>query len=137
MFRRLAIYGVCLALGAFALEWIEYQYLTRVFTSEIYVVLIAGAFLALGVWVGARLTRPRVAPDGARNEAAIRELGITAREYAVLEHLAAGKSNKEIARSLSVSPNTVKSHLARLFAKLEVRRRTEAIARARQLNLIV
>lgn len=136
MFGRLAIYGICLAIGAFALEWIEYRHLTRAFATEIYVVLIAGGFLALGVWIGARLTRPRAAPDGARNEAAIRELGVTEREYAVLEQLAAGKSNKEIARSLSVSPNTVKSHLARLFAKLEARRRTEAIARARQLNLI-
>ena len=63
-------------------------------------------------------------------------LGISDRELEVLELLAAGQSNKEIARRLEVSPNTVKTHVARLFEKLEARRRTEAILRARELGMI-
>jgi ATP/maltotriose-dependent transcriptional regulator MalT len=63
-------------------------------------------------------------------------LGISSRELEVLALLAAGASNKEIARRLEVSPNTVKTHVTKLFAKLEASRRTEAIQRARELGII-
>ena len=63
-------------------------------------------------------------------------LGLTGQEMKVLEKLAEGQSNKEIARILGLSPNTVKTHIANLFAKLEVARRTEAVAKARDLHLI-
>jgi ATP/maltotriose-dependent transcriptional regulator MalT len=71
-----------------------------------------------------------------RNTRVIERLGISARELEVLELLAAGRSNKEIARRLDVSPNTVKTHLANLYEKLEAERRTEAIRRARDLGMI-
>lgn len=137
MKRTIAIYAVALAAAAFALEWIEYQYLTRAFATEIYVVLIAVAFAGLGVWVGARLTR-KTAPGEAfeRNEAALASLEITEREYETLELIAAGLTNKEIARRLDVSPNTVKTHLARVYEKLDVSRRTQAIQKAKDLALI-
>ena len=54
----------------------------------------------------------------------------------VLELLAAGRSNKEIAGRLGVSPNTVKTHVAKLYGKLDVRRRTEAMRRARELGML-
>ena len=63
-------------------------------------------------------------------------MGITEREYAVLELLATGQANKEIARELDVSPNTVKTHVSRLYEKLEVGRRTQAVQKARMLRLI-
>lgn len=136
MARTLILYALVLAAGAFALEWLEYQHVTRVFSTEIYIVLIAIGFAAVGVWVGHRLTE-RVSPGSFdRNVAALKSLGITERECAVLELIAAGQSNKEIARSLGVSPNTIKSHVAHLFEKLEVERRTQAIQKARQLSLI-
>ncbi len=120
-----------------ALQWLEYQVWARAHASEIYIGLIAAAFLALGVWVGAAaVPRP---PAGARFEPNLHaqaSLGITEREYEVLGLLAAGRSNKEIAGRLKLSPNTVKTHVARLFEKLEAARRTEAIARARELGLI-
>ena len=88
-----------------------------------------------------RLLRPpqhrRHAPAPfARNALAQASLGLTGQEMRVLERLAAGQSNKEIARSLGVSPNTVKTHVANLFDKLEVQRRTQAIQKGRQLSLI-
>jgi ATP/maltotriose-dependent transcriptional regulator MalT len=70
------------------------------------------------------------------NKAAQETLRISARELEVLELLAAGRSNKEIANRLEVSPNTIKTHIAKLFEKLEVSRRTEAILRARELGMI-
>lgn len=137
MRKTIILYALALAAAAFALEWMEYKYVTRAFATEIYIVLIAAGFAALGVWAGARLTR-HAAPGETfeKNEAALRALDITKREYETLELLAEGLANKEIARKLGVSPNTVKTHLARLYEKLEVSRRTQAIRKAKDLSLI-
>lgn len=136
MVRTIVLYGLALAAAAALLQWLEYRYLTRAFTGEFYMVLIAVMFTALGVWLGARLTPAARPADFEKNERALAALGVTEREYEVLELVAAGRSNKEIARALSVSPNTVKTHLARLYEKLEARRRTEAVDKARALALI-
>ena len=136
MTRTIIVWALVLAVGAFALQWLEYQYMARVFSREVYVALIGTAFAVGGVWVGWKLTSR--APPGpfARNVAAQASLGLTGQEMKVLERLASGQSNKEIARTLGLSPNTVKTHLANLFAKLEVGRRTQAISKARELHLI-
>lgn len=134
--RTVLLYAIALAAGAAALQWIEYRYLAHAFSFEIYLALVAVAFLALGAWAARQLT-PRPAPAIFElNEAAIRSLGLTPRECQVLERLASGQSNKELARALDISPNTVKTHVARLYAKLEVRNRVEAIEKARWLALI-
>lgn len=136
MLRTILIYGALLAAGAFGLQWLQYRYLVRAYPLELYLALIAVAFMGLGLWVGARLfRRPQPAPFET-NTRAQETLGISERELEVLELLAAGRSNKEIAHRLEVSPNTVKTHIARLFEKLEVRRRTEAIVKARELGVI-
>ena len=136
MWRTILIYACLLAGAAFALEWLQFQYFARRFGFEIFVGLIALMFGGLGVWLGMRLTsRPRQLKFE-RNDAALKSLGISPREYEVLQALAAGTSNKDIARTLAVSPNTIKTHLARLFTKLDVSRRAQAVDRARQLDLI-
>jgi DNA-binding NarL/FixJ family response regulator len=137
MLRTVLIYGLALALGAVALQWLEYQIWARAHASEIYIALIAVAFMALGIWVGARLFRTQTQTVAFEpNTRAQASLGITEREYEVLRLLAAGRSNKEIANQLNLSPNTVKTHIARLYEKLEAARRTQAILRARDLGLI-
>ena len=131
------IYGFALAAGAAGLQWIEYQLWARTQPGAIYVALVASAFLALGIWVGVRLFRRESRPETfTPNERAQASLGITGREREVLQLLAAGRSNKEIARDLGLSPNTVKTHVARLFEKLGVARRTEAIGLARELGIV-
>ncbi|SFN45959.1 response regulator transcription factor [Dokdonella immobilis] len=133
---RLVLYGAMLAAGTAALQWLDYQRLARAHWEDIYVLLIAAAFLALGVVLGARLFgRHGELPDDG-NPQARAALGISPRELEVLRELAAGYSNKEIARRLEVSPNTVKTHVTRLFEKLGARRRTEAIHRARELGIV-
>lgn len=136
MMRSVVIYAVALSAGAFALQWLEYKYVTRAFAPEIYVVLIALGFTALGVWAGYRLTQKPAAAAFERNHPAIKSLGLTDKECRVLDLLAAGHANKEIARLLDVSPNTVKTHIANLFQKLEVERRTQAVQKARELKLL-
>lgn len=135
MWRFILPYGLAFAALAFLLEWLDYKHAVHAWTTEFYAACIAVIFVALGIWVGNRLTaRPREA--FARNSAAIASLGISARECEVLEMLAAGHANKVIARRLDISPNTVKTHVARLYEKLEVVSRTQAIGKARQLDIL-
>lgn len=131
-----ALYGLLLAGGTFALQWLDYQRIARSHTSELYLFLIAAGFLLLGIYLGARIiARPHATSfDG--NPAAVASLGISERELAVLHELAEGRSNKEISARLNISPNTVKTHVARLFEKLGARRRTEAIRKARELQIV-
>jgi DNA-binding CsgD family transcriptional regulator len=128
-------YGLTLAALAFMLEWLDYKHAVHAWPTEFYIACIAIVFVGLGIWVGNRLTAtPRIAYS--RNEAAIASLGISTRECEVLEMLASGAANKVIARRLGISPNTVKTHVARLFEKLEAANRTEAIHKARTLDIL-
>lgn len=136
MARTILVYAVALALAAAALNWLEYRYAVRAFSTEIYVALVAAGFVALGIWVGRRLTPAPAPAEFRRNAEAIRSLGLTPRECEILELLASGQSNKEMARTLTISPNTVKTHIARVYEKLEVERRVQAIEKARWLALI-
>jgi DNA-binding CsgD family transcriptional regulator len=130
------LYATALALAVTGLEWLEYRYVTRAFSTEIYIVLLAAGFAALGLWAGHRLTRRRAALGFERNDAAIRSLGLTPRECEILGLLAGGQSTKEIARQLAISPNTAKTHIASVYQKLAVQRRTQAIHKARELAVI-
>ena len=124
-------------MAAFGLQWLDYQHAVRVFATELYVILIAIGFTGLGLWVGARLSAPRVTKDLVVNKAAIATLKISDRELEVLQLLSQGLSNQEIADRLFVSINTVKTHVARLYEKLDVSRRTQAVQKAQTLHLIV
>lgn len=136
MLRTILVYGALLAATALGLQWLEFRFLVMSHAMEVYIALVAVAFLGLGIWVGTRLFHRVPVTPFEPNKAAQATLGISARELEVLELLAVGRSNKEIAGRLDVSPNTVKTHVAKLYEKLAVRRRTEAILRARELGMI-
>lgn len=136
MKKSIVWYGLAIAGGAFLLQWLEYQYWVRVVSTPLYVAAIALVFIVLGIWIG-HLTAPSAPREEFEtNERALDTLGISPREHEVLELLARGHSNREIARALYVSPNTVKTHLSSLYGKLEVSRRTQAVQKARSLSLI-
>ena len=134
--RTIILYALALAVAATALQWLEYRYLARTISTEMYIVLLAIGFIGLGGWAGHRLTAKQPRNVFARNEAAIRSLGLTSRECEILDLLASGESNKEMARRLGISPHTVKTHVARVYEKLGVQRRVLAIEKARLLALI-
>ncbi len=136
MKKTALIYGLFIAFASFGLRWLEYQYSVRLFATEIYIVLIAVIFMIIGVWVGNRLTGRRAGGPFRKNTNALDSLGVSEREYEVLNLLADGQTNKEIADNLFISQNTVKTHLLRLYDKLGVSRRTQAIRKAKHLSLI-
>ena len=135
------MYGIAMAALIGLLKLVEYKYLVRDIPLEFYIGIIAVLFTALGIWAGLRLTRPKIVEvlvDGpfARDDEAVNRLGISKREFEVLELMAAGLSNQEIAEKLFVSNSTIKTHVSNVLGKLEASRRTEAIANAKQLRII-
>lgn len=136
MARLILIYGAVLALLALVAEGLELGHALDLIPTSLFVLGVALLFAGLGIWLGTRLApRPRGAAF-VRNDKALAALGISPRECEVLELLAEGASNKVIARRLDISPNTVKTHAARLFEKLEAQSRTQAVRKARELDLL-
>jgi len=137
--KTIILYGLAMATLIFLLKYLEYRLIVRDLSTEIYVGIIAVLFTILGIWVGLRLTRKKVIVVGNEfilNENELQRLGISKREQEVLELVARGLSNQEIADKLFVSLNTVKTHTSNLFLKLDVNRRTQAIQKANELQLI-
>lgn len=133
------MYGLAMAILIFLLKYLEYRLFVRDLSIEFYVGIVAVMFAILGVWVGMRLTRRKivlVGPDFILNEETLQRLEISKREHEVLELMAQGLSNQEIADKLFVSLNTIKTHSSNLFLKLEVKRRTQAVQRGKELRLI-
>ncbi len=139
MRKTILLYGIALAALTAMLKFIEYRFFMQDLSLEFYLGIVALLFTGLGIWAGLRLTRRKAIianPDFKRNEPELQRLGISKREYEVLELIAQGLSNQEIAERLFVSLNTIKTHSSNLFMKLEARRRTEAIRRAKELRLL-
>jgi DNA-binding CsgD family transcriptional regulator len=139
MKRTIFIYGLAMAILVFVLKYLEYRLFVRDLSTEFYVGIVAVVFTLLGIWAGLRLTRKKVilaGPDFALNERELQRPEISKREQEVLELMAQGLSNQEIADTLFVSLNTVKTHTSNLFLKLEVKRRTQAVQKGKELKLI-
>lgn len=136
MAKSALIYGLALAAGVFLLHWLEVQYAIRMFTTEIYIVILALIFAGVGVWFGRQTGDRATAEPFERNETVIRTLGLTQKEVHVLSLLAEGGTNADIAKALFVSTSTVKTHLIHIYQKLEVSRRTEAVKKGQELKII-
>ena len=147
MKRHVLIYGIIGGVLITVLKWTEYRFLVIEHSIEIYGGLIAATFAVLGIWLGLRLTgaRQRIVvkeipvltvepfvPDARKRE----DLGITRRELEILELIAQGMSNREIAGKLYVSENTVKTHSSRVFDKLGAKRRTQAVQFGKEFGLL-
>lgn len=145
---HILIYGLCGGILILVLKLIEFQFLIAEHSIEIYGGLIAALFAGLGIWLGLKLTAkkevlvvkevpvPAATTPFSLNEARVKDLGITKRELEILELIAQGLSNREIADKLFVSENTVKTHSSRLFDKLSARRRTQAVQIGKEMGII-
>lgn len=139
MKRTIILYAIALAFLVFILKSVEYRFYVRDLSIEFYIGFIAVLFTVLGVWAGLKLTRKKtviLSPDFVLDEVKLQKLGISKREHEVLQLMATGLSNQEIADKLFVSLNTIKTHTSNLFLKLEVSRRTQAVQKGKELRLI-
>jgi DNA-binding NarL/FixJ family response regulator len=144
MKRHALIYGLVGGILITVLKWTEYRFLVIEHSFEIYGSLIAAIFAVLGIWLGLKLTKekvvirevPAAAAPFVRDERKREDLGITRRELDILELIAQGMSNREIAEKLFVSENTVKTHSSRVFDKLGARRRTQAVQLGKEFGLL-
>jgi two-component system, NarL family, response regulator LiaR len=147
MRKHVLLYGLLGGVLIALLQLIKYRWLVVEYSLEIYGGLVAAIFAGLGIWLGNRLTRPpqpvvvrevvvEAPREFARDQGAVETLGITPRELEILELIAQGLSNREIAERVFVSENTVKTHASRLFDKLGARRRTQAVQLAKARRLI-
>lgn len=139
------LYGISLAVLLFLLKWLEIRFVVINHAFEIYAGIIAVLFTALGIWLSMKLTKPKVQiqvvekeveEEFVLNEDELNRLGLSKRELEVLQLMADGLSNQEIADKLFVSLNTIKTHSSKVFEKLDVKRRTQAIEKAKRLSLI-
>jgi DNA-binding CsgD family transcriptional regulator len=150
MKRHVLIYGIVGGMLVAVLQWTQYRFLVIEHSGEIYGALIAAIFAGLGIWLGLRLksARERVvvqevavpvtheAVPFSPNDRKREDLNITRRELEILELVAQGLSNREIAAKLFVSENTVKTHCSRAFDKLGAKRRTQAVQLGKEFGLI-
>jgi len=142
MKKSVLIYGSLLAILILLLRILEYRFFVRDFSLEIYIGIIALFFTVFGIWVGHKLINRKneiiyKKKPTEIDQKAVKEFGISKRELEVLQYMSKGLSNQEIADSLYVSLNTIKTHISNLFGKLNVDRRTQAIQKAQELNLIL
>ena len=143
------VYSISLAFLLFLLKWLELRFIIFDHSFEIYIGFIAVIFTALGIWLALKLSKPKIETVVVekevyvtRNEnfvldtSLLSQLELSKRELEILNLLAQGHSNQEIAAKLFVSLSTVKTHIQNLFEKLDVKRRTQAVEKAKRLNLI-
>jgi two-component system, NarL family, response regulator LiaR len=147
--KHLIIYGASLAILLALLNWLQYRFVIIDHAFEIYAGAIAIIFTGLGIWLALKLTKPKVETITIEKQVFVKtdapfvfnqqemdKLGLSKREIEVLELMAKGLSNQEIAENLFVSLNTIKTHSSNLFVKLDVKRRTQAIEKGKKLQLI-
>ena len=154
-YRQIAIYGLSLAALVLLLRWMEYKFILISYSLEIYITLIALLFTGLGTWLALKLVKPKTETRIERviiekevyrngtskeefvlNEDEKQKRGLSNREMEVLKLMAEGYSNQEIAEKLFVSLHTIKTHSSKVFEKLDVKRRTQAVEKAKRLQLI-
>ena len=150
MKRHVLIYGIIGGILVTVLQWTRYRFLIVENSIDIYVGLSAAIFAGLGIWLGFRLrgSRQKVlireipgptliqSPQFVPDETKRKDLDITRRELEILELVAQGLSNREIASKLFVSENTVKTHCSRAFDKLGAKRRTQAVQLGKEFGLL-
>jgi two-component system, NarL family, response regulator LiaR len=146
--KHTILYGFCLALLLALLKWLELRLVIINHAFEIYIGAIALIFTGLGIWVALKLAKPKIQTilvekpvyiekENFRiNDQELARINISKRELEVLQLMAEGLSNHEIADRLHVSLSTIKSHSHNIFEKMEVDRRTQAIDKARKLQII-
>jgi NarL family two-component system response regulator LiaR len=146
--RSVILYGASLAVLLFLMKWLEWRFIIIDHALELYAGALAIIFTLLGIWLAVKLTQPKTntiivekevfvkSDDFVLDDKELARIGLSKRELEVLQLMAQGLSNHQIAEHLFVSLNTIKTHSSKVFEKLEVQRRTQAVDKAKKLCLI-
>lgn len=153
--KQTILYGVALAILLLLLKWLELRYMVLTHSQDIFIGALAVMFTGLGIWLAMKLSKPKIqtvivekeifipaepvyaqAGTFSVNQKSLDKLDLSNREMEVLQWMAKGMSNQEIAEQMFVSLNTIKTHSSNLFLKMDVKRRTQAVDKARQLGII-
>ncbi|RNC91990.1 MAG: DNA-binding response regulator [Allomuricauda sp.] len=114
----------------------KYSFIAGDTSIEFLIASIALVFLVIGFYLNRKNSKNLVLDGEGLDIDKIKELGISEREYEVLVEISKGLSNKEIGEKLFVSESTVKTHVSNLLVKLDAKRRTQALQRAKKLRII-
>lgn len=143
--RHLLLYGLVLAILVFVLKWLQWKFLIVDNSIDIYIGLIAVFFTVLGVWIARQLVKPKIktviiekeVPEKfSINQTELQKLNLSNREYEVLQLIAKGYSNAEIADNLFLTVSTIKTHTSNLFLKMDVKNRVQAVEKSKRLKII-
>lgn len=132
-------FGILIASLLVLFQLAKYSYPRTGLGTEIWIAVISLVFFGIGIFIS-RKYLPVIKKEPVNRELdpeQVNKLGLSRREYEILQLINDGLSNQQIAAKLFVSENTVKKHVSNLFLKLDVQRRTEAIKKAKELNIIV
>ena len=135
MKKTVLIFGSLIVALLTLFQLSKYTVLSGGAQIEYVIGIIALLFFGIGWLIHKKQTKEPL-PQNAVDYQKIERLGISKREYEILEHIASGYSNKEIAETLFVSESTIKTHASNLFVKLDVKRRTQAVQRAKELQIL-
>jgi NarL family two-component system response regulator LiaR len=126
-----------MAILLFLLKWLELRFVVFNHLFEIYAGIISIVFMVLGAWLMYHFQQRKQEKENARKEmVAIPELGLSQREMEVLELMSQGFTNQQIADKLFLSIHTIKTHGSNLFVKLDVKNRTQALIKAKELEIL-
>ena len=114
----------------------KYSFVSGNTSIELIITVVAVVFLVIGLYINRKSGLAEKTPSEEIDWEAIKKLGISDREYEVLVEISKGHSNKEIGEHLFVSESTIKTHVSNLLMKLDAKRRTEAIKKAKDLQII-
>lgn len=139
MKKETLYYGIIAALIMLLVKGADYSLFSKHISLEIYSSILVLLFTGIGIWFGLRYTSPKVIIKDQVVEhldaTKLKTFGISDREIEVLNLIAAGHTNQQIADQLYISLSTVKSHIQKIYHKLEVKNRTKAIQKAKLVSL--
>lgn len=126
-----------MAILLFLLKWLELRFVVFDHLFEVYAAIISVIFMVLGAWLMHNFQQRKLEKENEKQEiVAVPELGLSQREMEVLVLMSQGFTNQQIADKLFLSIHTIKTHGSNLFVKLDVKNRTQALVRAKELEIL-
>lgn len=136
MKKTIFVFGILILALLLLFHFSKYAVISGDLKVEVIVAIIAVVFFFVGIYINKKSLHKAIKPTSEIDHNKIKELDISNREYEVLQKIAEGLSNKEIADSLFLSESTIKTHVSNLLLKLDAQRRTQAVKKAKSFHIL-